>query len=71
MSVLDAEGIDYYIVGEHFAHFLYNAVPFIFRVPADQLEHAMEALDDLDLAFLAYIHDEEVPEGEEEEEGGE
>lgn len=67
-SILEAEGIDYYIVGEHSAHFLYHAVPFIFRVRADQAERAAEALGDLHLSFLAYGQGSEKSSGEEEEE---
>jgi len=49
-SLLDSEGITYFIQGEHVAHFLYNAVPMRLMVKKDQANKAREILKDVELA---------------------
>jgi hypothetical protein len=50
-SILDAEGIVYYIQGEHVAPYLFNALPMRVMVRADQVDRAREILSDIDLAY--------------------
>lgn len=45
-SLLDAEGIDYYIGGETVAPYLFNAVPMRLMVRKDQVAAARELLAD-------------------------
>jgi hypothetical protein len=66
MSILDAEGIEYYILGEHYNQYLYNALPYIFRVRADQAKKAVDMLSELHLSFQAYPCDHENNEKEQE-----
>ena len=50
-SILDAEGIVYYIQGEHVAPYLFNALPMRVMVRADQVDRAREILGDIDLSY--------------------
>jgi hypothetical protein len=50
-SILDAEGITYYIQGEHVAPYVYHAVPMRLMVRKDRAMEAREVLKDIDLSF--------------------
>lgn len=50
-SILDAEGIVYFIQGEHVAPYLFNALPMRVMVRADQAERAREILSDIDWSY--------------------
>ena len=50
-SILDAEGIVYFIQGEHVAHYLYNALPMRVMVKKDQADKAKEILKDVKLSY--------------------
>jgi hypothetical protein len=50
-SILDAEGIVYFIQGEHVAPYLFNALPMRVMVRADQAERAREILGHIDLSY--------------------
>ena len=50
-SILDAEGITYYLQGEYVAPYVYHAIPIRLMVRKDQIEKAIEILKDLDLTF--------------------
>jgi len=50
-SILDAEGITYYIQGEHVAPYVYHAVPMRLMVRKDQANEAREILKDINLSF--------------------
>ncbi len=45
-SILDAEGICYYIQGEHVAPYLFHSVPMRLMVRKDQVPAALEILAD-------------------------
>lgn len=45
-SLLDAEGIIYFIQGEHVAPYIYHALPMRLLVRADQAAQAKELLQD-------------------------
>ncbi len=47
-SVLDGEGIDHYVLGEHASNVFTLPVPQIVRVREDQMERAQEILDDIE-----------------------
>ncbi len=47
-SILDGEGIDHYVLGEHASHVFALPVPQIVRVRDDQIERAREILDDIE-----------------------
>jgi len=49
-SILEAEGIDYFIQGEYVAPYLYHAVPMRLMVRKDQAEKAKEILNDVDIS---------------------
>lgn len=49
-SILDAEGIIYFIQGEHVAPYLYNALPMRVMVKKDQADKAGEILKDFELS---------------------
>ncbi len=68
-SILDAEGITYYIQGEHVAPYFFNALPMRLMVKKDQVEIAREILKDVELSF-AYggLKTGETPDHTEEEE---
>ena len=50
-SMLDAEGIIYYLQGEHVAPYLYHALPMRLMVRKDQAALARELLKDFELSF--------------------
>jgi hypothetical protein len=50
-SILDAEGIVYFIQGEHVAPYLFNALPMRVMVRDDQAARAREILNDFDLSY--------------------
>ena len=50
-SILDAEGITYFIQGEHVAHYLFNALPMRLMVKKDQASRAREILKDIELSY--------------------
>ncbi len=50
-SMLDAEGITYYIQGEYVAPYLYHALPMRLMVKKDQAKEAREILKDIELSF--------------------
>ena len=50
-SILDAEGIVYFIQGEHVAPYLYNALPMRVMVKRDQADRAREILKDIELSY--------------------
>jgi hypothetical protein len=66
MSILDAEDIEHYVLGEYSNQYLYNSLPYIFRVRADQADKAVEILSELNLSFQAYQYGDEVSEDEQE-----
>lgn len=49
-SILDAEGITYFIQGEYVAPYIYHAVPMRLMVKKDQAEKAREILKDMELS---------------------
>jgi Putative prokaryotic signal transducing protein len=50
-SILDAEGISYFIQGEYVAPYMFNALPMTFMVRKDQAERAKEILKDVELTY--------------------
>jgi hypothetical protein len=50
-SLLDAEGIVYYLQGEHVAPYLYHALPMRLMVRKDQAALVRELLKDFELSF--------------------
>jgi hypothetical protein len=50
-SLLDAQGIIYFMQGEHVAPYLYHALPMRLMVRKDQAALARELLKDFELAF--------------------
>lgn len=50
-SILDAEGITYFIQGEHVAHYLFNALPMRLMVKKEQANRAREILKDIELSY--------------------
>ena len=50
-SILDAEGITYYIQGEHVAPYIYHALPMRLMVKKDQAADTREILKDVNLSF--------------------
>jgi len=51
-SVLDAEGITYFIEGEHAATYIFNSVPQRVMVRKDQADFARELLSALERKFI-------------------
>jgi hypothetical protein len=49
-SLLDAEGVVYYIQGEHVAPYLYHALPMRLMVRKDQAAQVRELLKDFQLS---------------------
>jgi hypothetical protein len=49
-SLLDAEDIAYYFLGEYSAPYMYHAIPLILLVKSDQVELVSTLLKDLDLS---------------------
>lgn len=56
-SVLDAEGIQYYIQGETFAPYFYHALPMHFYVRKDQIAEVKDIIKDLNLRITTYSTD--------------
>jgi hypothetical protein len=50
-SILDAEGITYFIQGEFVAPYLLDALPMTLMVKKDQAEKAREILKDIKLSY--------------------
>ncbi len=50
-SILDAEGIIYFIQGEYVAPYLFNALPMRVMVRKDQAEIAKDILKDIKLSY--------------------
>jgi len=50
-SILDAEGIVYFIQNEHVAPYLYNSLPMRVMVRKDQANKAREILKDVKLSY--------------------
>lgn len=50
-SILDAEGIIYFIQGENVSNYLFNALPMRVMVKKDQAEKAREILKDIELSY--------------------
>ena len=50
-SILDAEGITYFVQGEYVAPYLFNALPMRFMVKKDQAHIAREILKDIELSY--------------------
>jgi hypothetical protein len=50
-SILEAEGIQYFLQGEHATTYVYQAIPVRLMVRKDQVEKAVEVLKDLNLSF--------------------
>lgn len=50
-SILDAEGITYFIQGEYVAPYVFNALPMRLMVKKDQAEKAREILKDIKLSY--------------------
>ena len=50
-SLLDAEGIIYFIQGEYVAPYLYNALPMRVMVKKDQVDKARDILKDIKLSY--------------------
>ena len=50
-SILDAEGIIYFIQGEHVAQYLFNALPMRLMVKKEQAPRAREILKDIELSY--------------------
>ena len=49
-SILDSEGITYFIQGEYVAPYLYHAVPMRLMVKKDEAAKAREILKDIELS---------------------
>ena len=50
-SILDAEGIAYFIQGEFVAPYIFNALPMRLMVKKDQANKAKEILKDIELSY--------------------
>ncbi len=50
-SILDAEGITYFIQGEFVAPYLFNALPMRLMVKKDQEKKVREILKDINLSY--------------------
>ena len=50
-SILDAEGITYFIQGETVAPYVFNALPMTLMVKREQAEKAREILKDIKLSY--------------------
>ena len=57
-SMLDAEGIVYFIQGETVAPYLFNALPMRVMVRKDQAGRAKEIVKDIDLSYTYTFRDE-------------
>ena len=56
-SILDAEGIIYFIQNEYVAPYLFNAVPMKVMVKKDQIEKARDVLKDVKLSYTYNLRD--------------
>jgi hypothetical protein len=50
-SILDAEGITYFIQGEYVAPYVFNALPMTLMVRKEQADKAREILKDIKLSY--------------------
>lgn len=50
-SLLDAEGITYFIQGEYVAPYIFNALPMTLMVKKEQADQAREILKDIKLSY--------------------
>jgi hypothetical protein len=50
-SILDAEGITYFIQGETVAPYVFNALPMTLMVKKEQADQAREILKDIKLSY--------------------
>jgi len=50
-SILDAEGITYFIQGENVAPYVFNALPMRLMVNKEQADKAREILKDIKLSY--------------------
>jgi hypothetical protein len=66
-SLLDAEGIVYFIQGEYVAPYLFNALPMRVMVKKDQADKAREILQDIKLSYSYGFREssEDINDGEE------
>lgn len=66
-SLLDAEGIVYFIQGEYVAPYLFNALPMRVMVKKDQADKAREILQDIKLTYSYGFREssEDIHDGEE------
>ncbi len=58
-SVLDAEEITYYFLGEYSSPYMYNAIPLRLMICEDQVENALTLLKDLNLSVTFFDEIEE------------
>ena len=65
-SILDSEGITYFIQGEYVAPYLYHAVPMRLMVKKDEVVKAREILKDIELssAYDGLSHLEDIKDEE-------
>ena len=61
-SLLDAEGIVYYIQGEHVAPYLFNALPMRVMVRSDHVDRARALLSNVKLSYAYTLPEEMRPE---------
>jgi hypothetical protein len=64
-SILDAEGIIYYIQNEFVAPYLFNALPMRIMVRCDQADQARDLLRDISLSYSYGIRNWHADEDEE------
>jgi hypothetical protein len=50
-SLLDAEGITYFIQGEYVAPYIFNALPMTLMVKKEQADQVREILKDIKLSY--------------------
>jgi hypothetical protein len=53
-SLLDGEGITYFVQGETVAPYLYHAIPMRLLVKKDEIETALEILKDVELSLMPW-----------------
>ena len=66
-SVLDAEGITYYLQGEYVSPYVMHAIPVRLMVSKEHVARAVEVLKDLDLSFALGSSSKLIEEQEEDE----
>ena len=54
-SILDAEGIKYFLQGEHATTYVYHAIPVRLMVRKDQVHKAKEILIGMQIVFFTHI----------------